>query len=109
MAMPSILKRPSRLREEAKDQGRNPIMSGPEIQATEKILENIEAVRAMLDSPGWKVVRKYLTFKSSQAWDKFRDPRVTDEQAAILRREAIKYSGIQDVVEEIMATKGNQL
>ena len=100
------LKRPSRLREEAKDPARQPVMSGTDVPAAEQVQINIDAVRATLGSPGWKVIQKYLNYKSSMLWDEYRNPRVNDERAATLRREAIKYSGIQDVIEEIMASKG---
>lgn len=98
------IRRPERLREAKRAEDSKPVMSGPD--ETEQAQLEAQQVRQMLLTPGWKLVQAALNAKCLRLWDEIRDPLLTKERREQKIMEAIKYSGIQDVIEDILNKKG---
>jgi len=94
--------RPERIREVEADTKRQTLMQGPEVLA--KVVEQRQDVEAMLATPGWRAVQAKLVEKNRQLWSQFKDPTITGDRATLLRQQAMKYAGIEDIIEELLNT-----
>lgn len=106
--------RPDKLRERQANERRDAALQGEDhpaaqrAKAVDQALENAEAVRLMVQSKGWKVLQEWLVGENTAIWNAFTDPVVVGEKAEIMRLQAIKYSGVEDVIEKILRT-GEQI
>ncbi|HUT57546.1 MAG TPA: hypothetical protein VNA25_06810 [Phycisphaerae bacterium] len=94
--------RPERLRRDEEDVKRKTVMRGP--QATATLVQQRQDVEAMLESPGWRAIQAKLVEKNRQLWAQFKDPTITGDRAVLLRQQAMKYAGIEDIIEELLNT-----
>lgn len=104
--------RPEKLRAHKAEAQLEAVMEGNspsrEEASAERAASDAEYVTEMLQSKGWNVIRKRLVLKNSMLWQGFVDPSVIGERATILRMQAMKYSGIEDIIEEILR-EGNKV
>ena len=106
--------RPERIRERNEVARRQIALEGglsPSDQAAaadSKTISEAEAVNLMLKSQGWQIVQSVLVERCAAIWNQFQDPTIVGEPAETLRLQAIKYSGIEDVITDIL-TKGERV
>lgn len=60
------------------------------------------AVRQTVQSQGWQYIQQHMNAKCVLLWEEFRNPRVSEERVRAIRLELIKYSGIQDVIDDLV-------
>jgi hypothetical protein len=100
--------RPARLREKQAEQRRAQVSEeGGSVEVipgavTASMVEDAMAVKEMLRSKGWQVIQQRLVRHNARLWLDFVNPSVLGTRAETLRLQAMKYSGIESVIDEIL-------